>query len=66
MGALGAAAFATSHQLLTEAHIGLKTRFDCPGALQLGPRQDLETPEVVLIELFDRVEEIAVERHQAT
>ena len=34
-----------------------------PGPVQLGTGQDEETAKVVLIEIFDRVEQIAVEGH---
>jgi len=36
------------------------------GALELGPGQDEETTKVVLVQVLDRIEEIAVEGHQAT
>jgi hypothetical protein len=35
-------------------------------ALQLSAGQDQEPTEIVLVEIFDRVEQIAVEGHQAT
>lgn len=35
-------------------------------ALQLRPGQDQKSPEIMLVEIFDRIQKIAVEGHQAT
>ncbi len=34
--------------------------------LKLCPRENQQAPEVVLVEFFDRIEQITVEGHQAT
>lgn len=66
VGALGAACLAASHHLLAHAHLGLGARLDRAASFQLGMGEDLETSKVVFIQILDRVEQIAVERHQAT
>jgi len=34
--------------------------------LELGPGQDEKTTQIVLVEILDRIQQIAVESHQAT
>ena len=52
--------------LLTEVHFGMVIGLQSAGALQLGPGQDEQPAQVVLIHFPHRVQEIAVEGHQAT
>lgn len=64
--ALGAARLATSNHLLPETHLWFGSGFHDSAPLQLGLGQYAKTSEVVFVEFLDRVEQIAVERHQAT
>jgi hypothetical protein len=52
--------------LLAEFHLGVIVRCQCTGSLQLRPGQDEKTAKVVLVQIPDRVQQIAVESHQAT
>ena len=61
-----AAALPASDHLLSHPDLRLVSVLNGSGTLELSPCQDLKAPQVVLIEVFDRVEQIAVERHQAT
>jgi hypothetical protein len=38
----------------------------CPQTLQMGTGQDQQSAEIVLVEILDRVQQIAVKGHQAT
>lgn len=62
--ALGVALFPTPDHLLPHADCRLGARADQPVALQLGMGEDLETTQIVLVEILDRVKQVAVEgRH---
>src|SRR3990170_8733988 len=66
MGTSGATGLPTSDSLLAEAHLGMIVGDECAGPLQLGPGKDQEASQIMLIEVFDRVEQIAVKCHHAT
>ncbi len=66
MGAPGAARLATANRLLTKVDLGMVIGLQSTGSLQLSSGQDQQPAEVVLIHFPDRVEEIAVQGHQAT
>lgn len=66
MRAFGATLLPTANHLVAEAHPRLTPGVNRPVPLQLGPGQDLEASQVMTVEFFDRVEEIAVQGHQAT
>ena len=66
MGTPGATRLPASHRLLPEMHFGVVVRAEGTRALKLGAGQDQQTTKIVLVEIFDRIEEIAVEGHQAT
>lgn len=61
-----AALLAAPHRLLAQVNLGMVVRAQCTGGLKLCPGENQQAPEVVLVEFFDRVEQIAIERHQAT
>jgi hypothetical protein len=63
MWAPGAARLATSHRLLAEMDLGMVFALQCPGAVKLGAGQDQKPPKIVFVEIFDRVEQIAIEGH---
>jgi hypothetical protein len=62
--ATGAALFSASHRLLAEMYLGMIFSRQGPGPVQLGPGKDEKTPQIVLVEILDRIEQIAVEGHQ--
>jgi hypothetical protein len=64
MWAAGAPLLATADRLLTEMDLGVVLPRQGAGPMQLGPGQDEETAQVVLVEIFHRIEQIAVEGHQ--
>ena len=63
MWASGAARLAATHRLLTEMDLGMVLPDQHPRPVQLGSGQDQQTSKIVLVEIFDRVEQIAVEGH---
>lgn len=63
MGTFRAISLATPDHLLTHADLGLMARLRDSASLQLGAREYLETPQTVFVEIFHRVEKIAVEGH---
>jgi len=64
VGTFRAISLATPDHLLTHADLGLMARIDCSASLELCAREYLETPQTVFVEIFHRVEKIAVEGHQ--
>lgn len=66
MRALRAAPLPASNTLLTKMDGGLGLDRETAATLQLGPGQNHESSQLVVVEVFDRVEQIAVERHYAT
>ena len=66
MRAFGASPFPTAHLLLSEVHLWLNVVGKVARALQLSFGEDQETSELMAVEIFDRIEQIAVEGHQAT
>ena len=63
VGAGRAALLAALDHLLAKPHLGPIFGADHALAFELCPGQDQQTAEVVLVEVPDRVEEIAVEGH---
>jgi len=45
---------------------GVVVHAESTRALELSPGQNEEPTEIVLVEIFDRIEQITVEGHQAT
>ncbi len=66
MWASGAARLAATHRLLAEVDFGVVVGAESTRALELRPGQNEKPTKIVLVEVFDRVEQIAVEGHQAT
>lgn len=66
VGALGAIALATADLLLAEADRRVVPGSDRPGPLKLGAGEDLEPSQIMFVEVLDRIEQVAVESHQAT
>jgi len=62
----GTAGLAAANCLLAEPHLGVILGFERARTLQLGPGEDEETSQIVLVHFLDRVEKITVESHQAT
>ena len=65
MRAFGAPLLPTFHHLASHAD-SLAGRLLDSGTLQLRSCEHLQTSETMFIELFDRVEQVAVYGHQAT
>jgi hypothetical protein len=66
MGASSAARLPASHRLLSEMDFRVVVGTEGTRALELSPGQNEEPTQIVLVEIFDRIEQIAVEGHQAT
>ena len=66
MGTTGAPGFTAAHRLLTKAHLRVVLVRQSSGSLKLGTRQNQQAAKVVLVEFLDRIDQIAVDRHQAT
>jgi len=66
VGTSCATLLAAPHGLLAQVNLRMVVRAQCTHGLKLCPGENQQAPEVVLVELFDRVEQIAVEGHQAT
>lgn len=66
MWAFGASSLATANRLLSHADVWLGAGLDRIGCFELGSSEDLETSQIVFVEISDRIKEITVERHQAT
>jgi hypothetical protein len=66
MRATGAARLATAHRLLTKMDLRVIFSFERSRPVKLSPGQDQETTKVVLVEIFDRVEQVAVKGHQCS
>ena len=66
MWAPGASRLAAPDALPAQPHLGMILLAQGTGPLQLGAGEDEQTPEVVLVEIPDRVQQIPVEGHQAT
>jgi lipoate synthase len=47
-------------------HLGLFCAIQRTTPVELGTREDEQTSQFVVVQLLDRIEQIAVERHQAT
>jgi hypothetical protein len=47
-------------------HLGMVFSLEGAASMELGAGEDQESAQVVLVEVLDRVQQIAVERHQAT
>ncbi len=63
MGAGGTALLSALDHLFAKTHLRPVLGADHALAFELGAGEDQETAEVVLVEVSDRVEEVAVERH---
>jgi hypothetical protein len=63
VGASSAARLAASHRLLAEVDFGVVVGAESARALELRPGQNEEPTEIVFVQVFDRVEQIAVEGH---
>lgn len=63
MRAAGATGFSTANELLAEPYPGSILGADRSISFELCPSQDQQTPEVMLVKVPDRVEQIPVERH---
>ena len=66
MRALGAFLLTAPDLLLTQADVGLIAHFDGVRGLEVRPGENVQASQIVLVEVLDRVEKIAVEGHQAT
>ena len=66
MRASGAARLPTSHRLLPHMDPGMPFGAESARPLKLGTSQDEKTAEVMLVELLDRIQQVAVQSHQAT
>jgi hypothetical protein len=66
VGALGATHLAATDFLLAEVYLGLDFGIHRPGPLELSPGENVEAAQLVIVEFFDRIEEVPVEGHQAT
>ncbi len=66
MGTSGAADLAATNCLLAKPHLGVILGLERARPLQLGPGENEETSQIVLVHFLDRVEQITVENHQAT
>lgn len=63
MRALRAAVLSTPDHLLTQADVGISGGVDGARSLQLGPGENLKTTQTMLVQVFDRIDQIAVEGH---
>jgi hypothetical protein len=63
VGACGATLLAAFDHLLAQPHPGPILGGDHPVTLELGPGKDEQPAQVVLVEISDRVEQIAVKGH---
>jgi hypothetical protein len=61
-----ASGLSASNRLFTQPNPGMIFSGQSARLLQLGPSEDEKAPQVVLVEILDRVEKIAVESHHAT
>lgn len=66
MWATGTLGLAASDPLLAHADLGILSKRRSDYGLQLSSREDLQSPQIVLVQLLDRIEQISVQRHQAT
>lgn len=64
--AFGASLLSAPDHLLSHVHLWLAPPADRSRTLELSSREDLKTTQIVLVQFFDRIEQIAVEGHQAT
>jgi len=58
----GAGLLAAPHHPLPELHIWLGPERNT-GALQFGARQDEQPPQLMLVEIPDRIDQVSIERH---
>lgn len=66
MWALGATHLPATDFLLTEMHFRFDFGIHRTRPLELSPGEYVESAQLVVVEFFDRIEEVAVEGHQAT
>jgi hypothetical protein len=66
MRAFGATRFAASHLLLAKVYLRLLILGEGPGAVELRLGEDHEAAQLMVVEIPDRIQQIAVEGHQAT
>lgn len=66
MGTLGATTFAASDRLLTKVNLRVLVDLQRTTPVELGLGEDHQTTQLVVVEFFHRVQQIAVEGHQAT
>ena len=66
MWALGAPWLPAPDTLLAQLHLGMILCGQSSRPLKLCPGQDEKTAKVVLVQIPDRVQQVAVEGHQAT
>ena len=63
MGTSSAARLPTSHSLLAEMDFRVIVGAEGTRALELSPGQNEEPTQIVFVEIFDRIEQIAVKGH---
>ncbi len=66
MWARVAAGLAAPNRLFAEPYSWMVVGAQSAGLLELGPGEDEEASQVMLVQILDRVEKIAVDGHQAT
>lgn len=66
MRASGASGLPAPDPLPSHTHFRFRAKRRTCDRLQLGTGEDLKPSEVVLVQILDRVEQVAVEGHQAT
>jgi len=66
MWAAGATRLATADRLLAEMDLGMVVSVQGARSVQLRPGQDEQAAQIVLIEVLDRIEQVAIEGHRGT
>ncbi len=66
MGTRVASRFSAPNRLLAQPNPRMILGSESTRLLQLGPGEDQKASQIVLIQILDRIEKIAVESHHAT